>query len=363
MNFNPGSTSMTPHLQAIEGQATASGADRTAEPASARRLVLAALRSASLGLSSAPFLERRARREIDELRPTSERAVMARLLDLHADGRTPRRRTAEALLRWAGLLESRGLADGAGAVLDLARALCPDDAELALHAARLARKSGDASTARDLYGTARRLDGASGRLARMAEVGLALLSPDPEGALGRILRLALENGQREAAAAAQEARAAVRRRKGDLHGALRDYGIAAARFRDPADRGRLGHAAADLLVAAGEPLAARRVLLEVEGLCRPPQARRARARLRELARSLGDDVGLRRWRDASAGDLVSLSPSRRRSRTPTGGKSTGPTAERIDRWIDRLRRLGAPEAGTPERVLRIDASGAGSHGG
>ena len=251
------------------------------------------------------FLARRASLAVHALPDGAERRHLGRLLALTHDGCDPCDRT-EALLAWAGHLESRGLLEWADSVLEQARQLSPKDPVLFLHAARLARKQGRIARARRCYDRVAELDDGSGSLSRMAIVGYALLVNDKGRALGRVMRAMLRVGDPEAAAVAQEARAALRRARGDVDGALRDYGAAAARFEDPIDRGRIGHEVADLLSERGDPLAARRVLIATERISHPVQVERARSRLLAIARAVDDQIGIRRWSDAPSSTLVSL---------------------------------------------------------
>ncbi len=279
------------------------------------------------------FLRRRAEFELRELPDGIER----RLLDLvlraatSASGTTA---STRALLAWAGHLEGRGLYPWAGDVVDRALRLHPGHAEITLHAARIRRKAGETDRARELYDRVLAAPDPSGRLPRMARIGHALLEASPEARLGREIRRALGEGDPEAAAVAQEARARVRATQGKLRGSLRDYLMAAIRYDHPVDLGRIGHDAADLLLRHGEIAAARRVLLEVEAKGHPGQVDRARARLRDLAVAQSDEVGARRWSDAPPTSLVSLSPGRR----------SGPEAKTIDldRVLARVERLAAP---------------------
>lgn len=325
---------MPPTLAAIQGRAGAPAPDALHVDA-AVRMVLDAARG---GAGSPDFVVRRARLEVGRLPAGAGRSLMARVLDVTTDPAGSGADRACALLEWAGHLEGRRRLPDAAAALELARDTRPDDAELALHAARVARKSGDLPRARELYDRVRAVDGGSGHLSRMAGVGHALLADDPAAALGGVLRAALAAGDREAAAVAQEERARARAAAGDVGGALRDFALAGVRFRDPVDRGRIGHEAADLLVAAGDPLAARRALLEAEAVCHPDQAAHAHTRLRAISRALGDELGRRRWADAAPGRLVSLCPPRR-----DAGSGPGWTP-RLDRWIARLRRCGSADA-------------------
>lgn len=260
-----------------------------------------------------------------------------------------------ALVSWAGHLESRGRLHDAQQIVDVAVELSPLDPELALHAARIARKAGDHRRARRLYEDVERLDDGSGRFARLGRVGHAMISPEAERELGRVLRNALRAGETEAAALAQEARALERVARGDRVGALRDLLVAAVRFNDPADAGRIGHRVADLLVAARLPGVARRVLEVTAQVALPEQGRWARARLYDLARLSGDQVGLRRWRDDRQAGLVSLSLARSRPGCPGSPRPTplderGSLTRTVERFLDRLQGATGSRGVEPLRV-------------
>lgn len=274
------------------------------------------------------FAARRARDAARRLPDGSERRLLLRILDTHLVHGGPPGDRACALLGWAGHLEMHGRLTEAATALEIATGQCPDDAGLALHAARIARKAGDQDRARDLYARVRELDDGRGHLGRMASVGCALVARDPVRELGRAIRRAVIAGDSEAAAVAQEARARLRRRNGDVDGAVRDFVVSGARFDDPVDIGRVGHALADLFTAAGDLPAARRALLETERRGHPEQVRRARGRLFSIARESGDDLGIRRWGEAGPPPLVSIAP-----RTP---RPSGPSrGDRLARGIDR----------------------------
>lgn len=332
------STSTRPLEIAPETSAgTPAAVDDGLSPAGALVLRLVELRTVDGGDSRAvggDFLARRALREVSGP-GDDEREPLLRVIDaLEGSGSDPSPAMDHALLLWAAFLEAHQKLDGARRVLETAMEVSSGDAELILHAARVSRKAGDAEGAHSLYLRVRRQEGPDRRLSLMADIGLALLSADAERRLGRVLRRAIRKNEMEVAAVAHEERAAVRRRKGDRAGALRDYAGACVRYRDPADRGRVIHSAADVLVAAADPLAARQVLLEIEALGLPGQWDRARSRLREISRSVGDELGVRRWKADGHRRLVSLAPSRQvpreRSRLPD-----------VSRWIGRLRGANA----------------------
>lgn len=308
------------------------GRNEPGAPDAVGALVLRALEGATG--ADGEFLARRAERAVETLPRGPERRHLAHLLRTGlASDPDPDERTG-AMVAWAGHLESRGHLEWADEVYARAQRERPGDPELVLHRARVARKDGRDAAAGALYDQVVELDDGSGRLARMALVGHALLAPDPGPALGRAMRRCLDAGDREAAAAAQEARARVRRAAGDVDGALRDFAGAALRFGEPADLGRVGHEVADLLVAASDPTAARLVLLEVERRGHPRQAAQAAARLLTLSRALGDQLGLRRWADAATPELVSLTPRRRGPRPPS-------RTPRVGRALARLAALPA----------------------
>ncbi|MDQ3389546.1 MAG: hypothetical protein M3483_08590, partial [Gemmatimonadota bacterium] len=176
--------------------------------ASAGALVLRAVEGAMIpGASGANFLGRRAEAEVTALPRSPERASLRRLLALLGRDTGPRsERLANGLVGYACELErTRRLAE-ADAALTLALSLAPLDAEIALHAGRVARKLGERERALDLYRAARALDGAAGAVARLAAVGEAVISPQPAVALGRVIRAALSSGDGEAAAVGLEER-------------------------------------------------------------------------------------------------------------------------------------------------------------
>jgi len=326
-----------------EGRATG----RTASSASAvgrdpvvevGRLVLAAVTATvGEGEAEAPgFLRRRAGREISGLPAGAERRLLGKVVRALEAPQGDRDSVVCALLEWAGHLEARGHLAEAEGVIVRARRICPSDPELLLHQGRIARKRGERQRAGRLYERVRRLDSAGGRLTRMAAVGRGMVGAgDGQTSLGEGLREARRAGDREAEAVAREERARLRRRRGELEAALRDYAVAAFRFRDPADRGRVGHEAADMLLAAGELGGARSVLRATEGAGHPREAERARVRLREVARSIGDELGIRRWAGRGAGDLVSLGPPPWK----TSSSSEGPGEKRKSRLRRNLNRF------------------------
>lgn len=298
--------------------------------AAAGALVLRAVEQAVERRAGFGFLAARAGGEVSGLEKGPERAVLRRiLLLLDADGGVETARLASPLVGYACELERTRRLPEADAALALARSAAPDDAEVALHAARVARKLGDRVRAMALYGVVRDLDGAQGPMARLAQVGEAVVSEDAERALTRVVRAALRAGDAEAAAVGLEERARTRRLAGDRRGAARDLCLAAARFIDGVDRARVAHELADVTLASGDPLAAREALLVALEWGDAPQKEHARARLHTLARDLGDQVGARRWRSTRPPSLTSLSLYRPR---PVARSA----APRLSRWRDAL---------------------------
>ncbi|MEW5930160.1 MAG: hypothetical protein AB1941_22105 [Gemmatimonadota bacterium] len=298
--------------------------------AAAGALVLRAVEQAVERHAASAFLSARAGAEVSGLEKGAERAALRRiLLLLEGEGGVEPARLAGPLVGYACELERTRRLPEADAALSLARSAAPADAETALHAARVARKLGDRARALELYAAVRDLDGADGCMARLAEVGEAVVADDPERALTRVVRAALRAGDAEAAAVGLEERARVRRAAGDRRGAARDLCLGTLRFADGVDRARLAHELADVAVASGDPLAAREALLVALDWGDAPQKEHARARLHTLARDLGDQVGARRWRSSRPPSLTSMSLYRPRPVARTA-------APRLSRWREAL---------------------------
>jgi tetratricopeptide (TPR) repeat protein len=216
---------------------------------------------------------------------------------------------AKLVATLAYTLERGRQMEEASAALELAIRLNPEASVLWLHAARVARKLGRREQAAMLYREVRKRSGGAPLLEAMGRVGQALISGDPIHDLGRAIRHALAGGCPEAAAVAQDERARQRRRAGDLRGAIRDYAGACRRYTDVADRGRILHEMADLLIAAGDCNGARVVLTTAAACGREEQRDQARRRLHVLARAAGDMIGARRWRGAACSTtIVFLAP-------------------------------------------------------
>lgn len=281
------------------------------------------------GAAPESFQFRRLRALVAALPHEAERRPLLRALD-----RSDRpAECARSLLAWAGHLETIGRFDEADFATGLAARICPDDPAIDLHRARVARKAGYAEKALTLYHRAlERLSDNQIPLARMARLGCVLVGPDGERGISAILRESIRSGDHESAAVAQEARARRRIGAGDLSGAVRDLLFAAVRYPRAIDRGRVGLALADLLTSRGDLAAARSVLEVVEREALPRQADWARARLLQLARCTGDEIGLRRWAESTSNDLVALLPPRR-------GVAPSPSATSLHSAIRRLAAL------------------------
>ncbi|MBV9110905.1 MAG: hypothetical protein JO306_15970, partial [Gemmatimonadetes bacterium] len=122
---------------------------------------------------------------------------------------------------------------------------------------------------------------------------------------------------------------AARRSAGDRRGAARDLVLAAARYTDGVDRARVAHELASVAIGIGDSAAANEALQLVLGWGDAPQQDHARTRLHTLARDLGDQVGMRRWRSFKRPPLVSLSAYR-------PAASARSLAPRLLRWRESL---------------------------
>jgi hypothetical protein len=299
-----------------------------ARRAAAGALVLACVERARAG-GVDEFSHRRALREVEGLEKSPERSILHRLLLLVENGVVPATRAAKVLVSYACELERTHRLVEADAAASLALVLDGTGSATALHAARLARKLGQRERALALYCAARDLDGGSGAIARLAEVGEAVVSDEPVAALGRAIRRALFVGDAEAAAVGLEERATARRAAGDRAGAARDLLLAAARFADAVDRARVAHELTGVTLAAGDADAAREALQLALACGEAPQRDHARTRLHTLSRDLGDQVGMRRWRSFKRPPLVSLSVYR----PAAPARSLAP---RLRRWREAL---------------------------
>jgi hypothetical protein len=292
--------------------------------AAAGALVLAAVERAIHGTTD-EFGMRRARREAEGLERSPEKSILLRVLIVLEEAADPCARVGAPLVQYACELERTRRLPEANAAASLALVVDAGSAATALHAARLARKLGERERALALYCAARDLDGGSGVIARLAAVGEAVVGTDPERGLTRAVRSALRAGDAESAAVGLEERAAVRRARGNRAGAARDLCLAAARFTDGVDRARVAHELAGVVLAMGDAAGAREAVLAALDWGDAPQKDHARTRLHTLARDVGDQVGMRRWRSFQRPSLVSLSAYR-----PTaGGRSMAPRLARF----------------------------------
>lgn len=301
--------------------------------ATAEAMVLGAI---APGTDPCGFACRRAWHEVERVQEADRRRQLLKVLRTCTDPEKGSAARTGCLLEWAGYHEGRCRLREAAAILDHAVDERPTEIEPILGRARVARKGGDVERARSLYRRVRQLADADEVLGELAAVGEAMVAPDPEAALTGALRRLRSLPVPEATAVAYEARAQVRRRSGRPGAALRDYLAAAIRFTDAMDRGRLGQEMADLLIGIGDALAAREVLLHTLRYAHPRQVTGLESRLRVLARTMGDDLGVRRWADVPMPELVTLGLSRRGAASGPGDPSR---AGRISRWLRRLEAL------------------------
>lgn len=327
-------------LPAMDGAATAlqkiadaSAGDRR-ERAITAALVLRAVERRLLDGHGCTFLAARAGVEVARLPRGGERSALRGMLK-DVDGGDSTGVLVERLVDYACALESTKRMPEAEAVLAVATAAAPDDPAVLLHAGRIARKAGDRERALALYARAREVDVERGALSRLAAVGEAVVSVDPERELSRAIRAAIREGDPEAAAVALEERARVRRSAGRLRSAARDLCVAASRFPDPTERARVAHELADVAVVLGDPLAAREALRLAMTCGSAAQRDHALGRLHALSRVLGDELGARRWRASKRPTLVSLSLSRPRQTAATA-------APVLARWREALQSAPAP---------------------
>ena len=298
-----------------------------ARRAAASALVLRAVERRIEHGQSCAFGVARAGAELAALGPSREGSILQRLL-LSLASDDVQGGVTKQLVKYACHVETSRLPE-ADAALALACILAPDKADVALHAGRVARKSGDRERALAAYRAARDLDGATGPVARLAAIGEAVVSADPASGLAGAIRSAIRAGDDEAAAVGLEERARIRRAAGDRQGAIRDLCRAALRFTDGVDRARVAHLLADVALAQGDTASAREALLAVLVWGDPPQRDHAQSRLHTLSRDTGDQVGMRRWRSFERASLVSLSV-RPRSGSPSR------LAPRLVRWRELL---------------------------
>lgn len=234
---------------------------------------------------------------------------------------------ARELVALSGHLEEVSELELAQQALGCACDLGGDVPELHLHLGRIHRKRGDFPSARAEYLKVSEAGHYEPRLHRLARLGEALLSRDADAALGKVAREAQRAGDAETVGIAMEERAHLQAAQGRHRSAVRQALSAAARYPDTMDRTRLLHWAADLLQSRGDLAGARRILLSAQDLGREPQRRFTRQRLHILSRALGDELGIRRWRDGGPPALISLMPPRSRR------QATDPILPGLDRLL------------------------------
>jgi len=295
-------------LQLISDAATGDRRHRAGVGALAMRVVQSAL----AGEDGHAFLANRAARELETLPRGAERSILSRIVLLAEKGATAEcgGPLSSLLVAYAFELETTERLPEAELAIALARTGTPGCAETALHAGRIARKMRRHERALLLYREAQALDTGDGTIARLGAIGEAVVSEDPERGLGLAMRHAVRAGDLEAAAVALEERARFRRAQGRRGGAIRDLCMAVLRFSDPIDRARAAHELTDVATTLGDVATAREALLLAARCGSGPQQDHARSRLYTLARSQGDQVGMRRWRTFGRPSLVSIISSR-----------------------------------------------------
>lgn len=255
-----------------------------------------------------PFMLRRAASDVTSLESGPARRALRRAVE-GADASDVAGSVA-GLLGWGSVLERHGEYAEAETAYRAAMPLDEADSCLALHAARAARKAGRRDAAMALYRHAGEQSAANPRMQLLVRIGEALVSPDAEGRLSRVLGEARREGMRDVVAIAREERALVRLSSRRRHAAIRDLLRAAAGFRDSQDRVRVLHRLADLLSAAGDLNAARETLHAALDIATEAQRAHTVQRLRTVARATGDEVAMRRTRGQGATAMVTLAPAR-----------------------------------------------------
>jgi tetratricopeptide (TPR) repeat protein len=310
------------HLQPVK-------ADRSATVRE-RELEVGALVLRAVAVRDA-FLVRRAAVAVGELAASPARRALLRAADglAAADDRA----VEAGLLGYAAVLERHGVQDAAETAYRAVLALRPGSAVVTLHTARAARKAGRREEALALYRNAAEQAGGDAHMRRLAQIGEALIAEEPLQALGAALACARRARDGEAVAIVREERARLHvaaRRTGP---AIRDLRAAALRYTDRSDRMRVLHRLADLFTARGDLLAAREVLLVALQHVSEAQRGLTVQRLRTVARSLGDELALRRTRGRATTSLVSLAPLPARVRPATAS-----AASSLQRWRELLQQ-------------------------
>jgi len=297
-------------------------------------LTVAAIACCLEGDPAAGFLCRRAVREAE--RGVGRGAALAlRVLDCLGTGDMGR--LSAALLALIGQEELGGHLDEALQLLDQAVRLEPGCPRLAMHEGRLRRKKGDREGARLAYRRVVECAPRDSTLCRLAELGEAMLADEPVPLLGPLAGRARRAGDLETAGVALEERAQHLARGGAGARAVRDAVRSAACYPDDVDRVRVLMFAAEVLVGRGDLAGARELLLLLPPFRHHTHRSRVEQQLRLISRVTGDQVGLRRWRDASPAALVTLLPS---PRTAAQGRGTLREGG-IPRLVSALRRIWA----------------------
>lgn len=246
------------------------------------------------------FLVRRAAEAAAALEASPARRALVRCAHALSDGGD----VASGLTAYGAVLERHGEHDAAYEVYLTCLPLTTDRCA-GLHVARSARRSGRREEALAMY---RRLgtECDDGHVQLLARIGEALVSPDPLDALTTTLQAARAAKDAEAVALAREERARYQLAARRIDRALRDLAAAATRFRNPVDRVRVLHRMAELLSARGDLDAAREVLLTTLEIVDDRARAHTVQRLRTIARSMGDQLELRRTRGRGNATLTTL---------------------------------------------------------
>ncbi|MBW3572614.1 MAG: hypothetical protein KY467_16040, partial [Gemmatimonadetes bacterium] len=156
----------------------------------ARRAAAGALvlRVVELSVRGAPddFTLRRARAEVERLEKSAEKSILLRALRVLEEG-ADAGPLSVVLVSYACELENTRRLPEANVSIVLALALDEGSGATALHAARLARRMGERQRALVLYCAARDLDDGDGQIARLAQVGEAVVSDDGVRMLGGVI--------------------------------------------------------------------------------------------------------------------------------------------------------------------------------
>ncbi|MHB1167991.1 MAG: hypothetical protein ACYC28_01755 [Longimicrobiales bacterium] len=270
----------------------------------AGRLVLRAARSGDA------FLARRAAQEARALGAGPARRALVHAVDALEAG--PDGDARRGMVAYGAVLERHGLHADAAQVYGAVLSMFGDDASVALHAGRATRRSGDRTAAMRLYGVAAAQARGDETLELMAAIGVALIAEDPVTALAPIVREARRARRWEAYAIAREERARLNRSAGRSASAVRDLFAALRRYTDRQDRVRVLHALADVLSSRGDLMGAREALLIALDVARPSMRVHTIHFLRALARTMGDDLELRRSRGNGAPAMVMILPPKAR---------------------------------------------------